>query len=132
MRNYKPSFMNILLVEDDEDDRYIFLQALEKIEPSIVCQIAKNGVEALLMLNSNLGSLPECIFMDFNMPKMDGGICLKHLKSDEHLKHIPVMMISTATMEELSLRAPAANGYISKTDSISKLTDLLELYLVPQ
>src|SRR5688572_28451127 len=64
----------IMLVEDDEDDQYLFCESLMELHPEIECQIAQNGAEALELVKQ----LPpfDMIFLDLNMPKVDGFECL--------------------------------------------------------
>lgn len=84
-----------MIIDDDEDDRYFFKEAvLKTMFNSPVCVEAINGEDALSQL-SNFNQLPDFIFLDINMPRMDGRECLKLLKQDEKLKHIPVIMYST-------------------------------------
>ena len=85
---------NIFLVEDDEDDQQFFIEAIKKIDTSIVLNISKNGVEALTKLN-NMDELPDVIFMDINMPLMNGFACLTELKKQIRFKTIPVVILST-------------------------------------
>ena len=88
------SIHRILLVEDDIDDQYLFCDAANLIRPKIKYRIANNGIEAIKMLNEQLPF--DLIFMDVNMPKMDGFECLKYLKNSNGFKHIPVIMLTTS------------------------------------
>lgn len=90
----KPALPRKLLVEDDTDDQYFFREALSLLSPALSCQIAENGVEALKLLKE----LPlfDIIFMDINMPKMNGIECLQVLKSNDSYKNIPVVILSTS------------------------------------
>lgn len=86
-----------LLVEDDIDDQEIFTMCLRKIDKNIECRISNNGVEAITLLNSNDSYIPDFIFMDVNMPKMNGIECLKKVKEMERLKKAKVFMYSTTS-----------------------------------
>ena len=86
----------ILLADDDSDDTAMFCEALNSINSDIVCQTAVNGSELLNKLNT-LEEKPALIFLDLNMPVMDGWQCLKHLKEDQQYRDIPVIMISTSS-----------------------------------
>jgi CheY-like chemotaxis protein len=88
--------MTILNVDDDEEDIEIFCDAVREIDSSIICLIAKSADEALQILNSDI-ELPEYIFLDINMPKVDGNACLREIKKDPRLNKIPVIMYSTFT-----------------------------------
>ena len=95
-KNYSTLRMVVLNVDDDQEDREFFCDALREIDPSITCLVAGSGMEALALLE-NRSSLPDFIFLDINMPMMDGKQCLKALKSIPHLQAIPVIMYSTST-----------------------------------
>ena len=69
----KPKY--ILLVDDDIDDQEFFIDALGAIENANLFGVANNGKEALALL-ANSVPLPDHIFMDFNMPVMNGIECL--------------------------------------------------------
>jgi CheY-like chemotaxis protein len=86
--------MTILNVDDDLEDIEIFCDAVREIDPSIICLVAKSAEEALQILNSDI-ELPEYIFLDINMPKVDGNTCLRDIKKDSRLSKIPVIMYST-------------------------------------
>lgn len=86
--------MTILNVDDDIEDVEIFCDAVRDIDPSIICLVAKSAEEALQILNSEI-ELPQFIFLDINMPKIDGNSCLREIKKDPRLRKIPVIMYST-------------------------------------
>lgn len=115
----KKTFM---IIDDDEDDRFFFNEALTNILSSTICLEANNGEEALKLLRK-YELLPHFIFLDVNMPRMDGHECLKHLKEDEKLKHIPVIMYSTSFSEESinEFHKLGALGFLNKPTDINKL-----------
>jgi len=86
-----------LLVDDDLDDQEVFLMTLEKINKNITCLTANNGVEALSLLTAQDSFVPDYIFLDVNMPKMNGIECLKNIKSIAHLRNCKVFMYSTTS-----------------------------------
>ncbi|KFF05562.1 response regulator [Flavobacterium reichenbachii] len=86
----------ILLADDDRDDTEMFCEALEDVNENVICHCAFNGSETLKILGE-LDKNPELIFLDVNMPVMNGWDCLKMLKSDERYREIPVIMISTSS-----------------------------------
>lgn len=86
--------MTILNVDDDIEDTEIFCEAIRDIDPSIICLVAQNAEQAFQILNSEI-ELPEYIFLDINMPKIDGNMCLRAIKKDQRLSKIPVIMYST-------------------------------------
>jgi CheY-like chemotaxis protein len=117
-----------MLADDDRDDTDMFCEALTEIDKSIVCHCAVNG-EALLKILYSLDQNPLLIFLDMNMPIMDGRECLKVLKSDERYRLIPVIMISTSSHQrdvEISLQLGAL-GYFVKPSDFNDLTDVLQI-----
>ena len=84
-----------MLIDDDEDDRDFFLQVMEEILPNVVCETASNGKVALDKLNSG-PVLPDLIFLDLNMPLMNGRQFLKEIQNYGRLTDIPVVILSTS------------------------------------
>src|SRR5688500_12821680 len=115
------TFKRILLVEDDQDDRFFFCEALSEFHPGIDCTIAMNGAEALDLV----GSLPafDVIFLDLNMPKIDGFECLLRLKAHPTHKRVPVVVISTSRREEDMQKSEqlGASLYVSKPPPFEEL-----------
>ena len=88
-----------MIIDDDEDDKFFFKEALEEMTNPSICHGANDGVDALNQLRK-AEQLPDFIFLDVNMPRMDGKECLKELKKDAKLKNIPVIMYSTSFSHE--------------------------------
>jgi CheY-like chemotaxis protein len=111
-----------LLVDDDDDDREIFCLALQKIDPAIECMTARDGVEALSILNGKK-YLPDYIFLDLNMPVMDGKECLKGIRMQNHLSTVPVIIFSTSSAEKDKEEAKklGATAFITKPPLVSTL-----------
>lgn len=118
---------NFLLVDDDIDDIIIFQETLKKIDEKIHFAYANNGKDAIDLLTNNPGPLPNLIFLDINMPRMDGKECLKLIKQDEKLKDIPVIMYTTssqsADIEETMMLG--AMCFITKPWGVNELKKLL-------
>lgn len=89
----------IMIIDDDPDDRFFFLDAVKKIDQVIECVEADGSLQALELLR-NAEQLPDFIFLDLNMPLMDGGQCLTALKKDAKLKNIPVIIYSTSDSQK--------------------------------
>ncbi len=87
----------ILIVDDDKDDIDLFCEAIGEIDPGAVCHIANACEEALEKLRSGADGLPDLIFLDLNMPGMDGRACLGELKGDAKVRDIPVIIYTTSS-----------------------------------
>ena len=90
----------ILIVDDDEDDRSLFIDAVKKIDASIKCVSACDGEEALKYLRAETSAIPDIIFLDLNMPRFNGKECLVAIKKIPHLQNIPVIIYSTTSRPE--------------------------------
>lgn len=115
-----------LLIDDDVDDQEIFIMALDQLVIQFQCTVANNGNEALQKLKRE-SVLPDYIFLDLNMPRMNGKECLKELKKNERLQNIPVIIYTTSSSKadmEDALKLGAA-GFITKPFSLKELTDTL-------
>ncbi len=117
----------IFLVDDDEDDQLFFTDALKEIDPTIECAVAKNGKEAIKIL-SELKQLPDVIFLDLNMPFMNGFECLKILKTEIKLSIIPIVIFTTSNDPrdvQLTHRL-GAEVFLSKPNDFNQLKQKLE------
>lgn len=108
------------LIDDDIDDQEIFLSVLEDIAPSIRCYTATNGQEAISKLSSE-EIKPDLIFLDLNMPLMNGKQFLKACNLLDGCRHIPVIVLTTSSdknsiEETMQL---GARDYITKPDKFS-------------
>ena len=86
----------ILIADDDTDDTDMFHEALMEIDPTTVFHRATDGHHVLSTLEKHKTELPHLIFLDVNMPRMDGWECLERLKANVSFQNIPVMMYSTS------------------------------------
>jgi len=89
-------YKRLFIIDDDLEDQEIFMEVLKEIDPSIMCFSATSGEEALRKLEAESAVLPDLIFLDVNMPKLNGKQVLKELKKARKLHHIPVIMYSTS------------------------------------
>ena len=118
---------SFLLVDDDADDALLFKETLESLDSGLNFQYAQNGLEALDLLQKKEQPLPDAIFLDLNMPRMDGKECLLRLKADEHLKHLPVI-IYTTSLRSTDIEDTIQKGavcFIAKPTSTKELKKLL-------
>nr|WP_293833261.1 response regulator [uncultured Arsenicibacter sp.] len=115
------------LVDDDVDDQEIFALALQKVDPAITCLFANDGIDALTKLRQDESFIPHYIFLDLNMPRMNGRQCLIELKKITRLSLVPVIMYSTSSeLKDIQeTKALGATDYVAKPPSISILTQAL-------
>jgi DNA-binding response OmpR family regulator len=88
-------YRSILLIDDDTEDQEIFLEAIQEVDPRIQCSCANDAEAALRQLNEEILIRPDILFIDLNMPKINGKQLLKEIKKSDQLKGIPVIMYST-------------------------------------
>lgn len=115
-----------LVVDDDQDDQEIFTISTNKVDPSIECVFANNGVHAMEML-SDASFTPSCIFMDVNMPRMNGVECLEELVKIDRLKDVPVFMCSTSSDPKIIAKTKqlGAKDFIVKPSTIAEFKAIL-------
>lgn len=119
---------NILLIDDDLDDQLFFTDAINGIEGAILHGVANNGKEALDILKNPL-RLPDIIFMDINMPVMNGIECLTEIIKSPQIKNIPVIMLSSDTGKTELTRTLGAKAFIKKPSDSKRLQELLEQHI---
>lgn len=109
-----------MLIDDDQDDREIFLSVLKDLGPAIRCVTAINGKEGLRILLSHEVE-PDLIFVDMNMPLMNGKQFLEEYSHLDGIKSIPVIMLTTSSDKrsiEETLKL-GARDFITKPDRFS-------------
>ncbi len=118
--------MTLLIVDDDSDDRMFFRDAVKEINPGYELLEACDGEEALNLLRKAV-KLPDFIFLDLNMPYMNGRECLKELKADTTLKRIPVIIYSTTSFQEEidGTKKLGAAHFLTKIADVKRLPSVL-------
>ena len=117
--------MVILYVDDDPEDVEIFEEAVKETDSSIECLIAKNGKQAMEILQAD--AIPDFIFLDINMPVINGKSLLLEIRKDKKFKDIPVVMYSTgANLKETEeYKKMGANHFLKKHNTFQELCDEL-------
>ena len=125
-----------MLIDDDEDDREIFLSVIQNILPNATYTIAMNGQDALSKLSGNL--MPHVIFLDLNMPLMNGRQFLAARRSNVILNSIPVVILSTSS-DQSTIKETIELGalyFVTKPDKYSAwegaLRDVLKSFFLQQ
>jgi two-component system response regulator len=130
----------VLLVEDNPDHALFALKALRGSPPVAKVVWAKDGEEALALLdraaNQATEAAPELILLDIHLPKVNGHEVLRRVKEDARLRAIPVVMLTTSeSVEDLEASYSAgANSYVAKPlahgDFVAHISSLKQYWLV--
>jgi len=120
--------MKILLADDDEDDRLFFEEALQELRLPTDITTVEDGIELIEFLNNNKDYEPHILFLDINMPRMNGIEALKELRKKDAWKNFVVAIYSTSNaetdIEETFVQG--ANIYINKPNDFKVLKNTLE------
>ena len=117
--------LNILLVEDSPSDIRLIREALKETPVPVEITVAYDGVEAMAMLHDSErgGTMrPDLVLLDLNLPRKNGREVLGEIKSDPHLKQIPVLVMTSSRLDEDVTQAYAlnANCYITKAGDLTE------------
>ena len=123
--------MKIVNVDDDADDRDMFCMALNRIDPEIECIQVESGVEAIdVFLNANL--TPDFIFMDINMPLINGYECVREIYQYPNLANTKIIMFSSTFNPRDQVEFGVLGiKYLLKTSSVTSLADSIRKLLLP-
>ena len=87
-----------MYIDDDQDDHLLFTEALKESFPQANLITAYNGRQALEYLTNRTQPLPDCIFLDINMPEINGIECLQAIRKSPLLNNIPVTVLTTGVL----------------------------------
>ena len=125
--------LNILLADDDADDRTFFKNALKEIPVDTNLTTVNDGEELMDYFSKNSEQLPDVLFLDLSMPRKGGFECLTEMKDNIQLKDIPVVMFSTSYTQDFNyeqgmigvLYKIGVQDYIRKPGTIAQLKELI-------
>jgi len=125
--------ITILLVEDNEGDIVLTVEALKEAKITNKVVVVRDGEEALSYLHregrfENI-DLPDIIFLDINLPRIDGKEVLSRIKNDDKLKFIPVVILTTSDSDKdiMDSYANHANCYITKPVDFHKFIQVINM-----
>ena len=119
-----PNKVIVFLIDDDIDDQEIFSLMLGEALPNAECVFARDGIQALEKLAQPAFS-PHIIFIDINMPKMNGMEFLSELKKRSAIAHIPAVMYSTSDEQAIVKKCKdlGASGLIKKQSNTDEVKE---------
>lgn len=126
-------YKKIVLVDDDADDRQIFEEVIQGIDPEVVVVTAENGLEMVALLDKITDDdLPDMIILDQNMPKMTGKESLIFLKESERYRNISTIVYSTYQVKDFYQECLelGAQDVVAKPDSLQAYREMIEQFLV--
>jgi CheY-like chemotaxis protein len=128
--------MQILMADDDEDDRRAVAKAWKSSRAANPIEFVNNGEELMDYLYRRgafsgmaASTRPGLILLDLNMPKKDGREALREIKADPELRQIPVIVLTTSKAEEDIYRTYdlGANSFITKPVTFTSLVELIHV-----
>lgn len=128
----KSSPVNILLIEDNPGDVRLTQEAFKEGQISINLDVVMDGVEAIKFLRKQApyteALTPDLILLDLNLPKRDGREVLEEIKTDDLLKRIPVVILTTSNAEQDILKSYNlhVNCYINKPVDFDRFFEIIQ------
>jgi CheY-like chemotaxis protein len=115
------------VVDDDIEDQQFLIEALMGNDPSCQCFTALNGQEAISNLLDEITPIPDVIFLDLNMPVLNGKKCLAIVKQTPAYQHIPVIIYSTTSSKQeiQEIVKQGAAHFLMKTHNFNELREEL-------
>lgn len=122
-------YKKILLIDDDEDEQFFFTEALKEISTPVKFFFAANSKEGMQLIKFHA---PDIVFIDINMPLINGLECLKIIKNNKEIEKVNTIIYSTGVNDEVSKLA-IKNGAITcikKQPTIHDLAAVLKNLLI--
>lgn len=118
-------------MDDDEDDKQLFIESVKEVDENINCVTASDGQEAIIFLKDEHNTLPDYIFLDLRMPRINGKQCLEEIRKDKRLRNIPVFIYTTSknVQDSIDLKKMGAVHFITKPENPTEIYYILSLIL---
>ena len=120
--------MNCFMIDDDIDDRDFFAMAVYGLDEAVELRTANDCTEAMHILKSDDIVVPDCIFLDLNMPGLNGKECLPEIKKIPRLAGVPVIIYTTSSsyQDRIETLELGAADFLTKGTSIPQLQHSLK------
>lgn len=121
------SQMQILLCDDDEDDRMFFSEAMKELKIKNELTVFETGLQLMDYLHHPTTLLPHILFLDLNMPCKMGLECLKEIRENARFRDLVIAIYSTSASEQ-EIEETFTNGaniYIKKPSDFKKLKKII-------
>jgi len=118
----------VMFAEDDDEDFLLISEILEdECKSKVRYERVKDGEELLDRLRDPSKPLPHLVMLDLKMPRKDGGEALEEIRQDPALRHIPVIVLTTSSLEADIFRAyhGGANSYLVKPVTFPDMASIL-------
>ncbi len=128
--------ITVLIADDDPEDRMLIEDAFEESRLVNILQFVEDGEELLDYLyrrngysDPSVSPRPGLILLDLNMPRKDGREALKEIKSDPHLRQIPIVVMTTSKAEEDIFRTYdlGVNSFVTKPVTFEGLVEVVKM-----
>ncbi|HEY0743529.1 MAG TPA: response regulator [Chryseosolibacter sp.] len=130
MKERVQHYKNIILVDDDSDDRALFTEAVNFVDPTINVITRSDGEHLMEFLENDPGMF-ELIFLDLNMPRKNGKECLTEIRANKKLSNIPVIVYTTS-LNPVDIEETynlGARFFLRKPSSFEELKETLAVVL---
>ena len=129
---------NIMLADDDADDRFLFKKALKEIPITTHLTTVSNGEELMDYFFKNSMNLPDVLFLDLSMPRKTGFECLVEIKENKKLEAIPIIGFTTSIPSNIGAEMKLSNtlikfgalDYIRKPADFGQFTHVIHQALI--
>jgi CheY-like chemotaxis protein len=113
----------IYMIDDDSDDIHLFSVVLREICPEVEILTAGDGDIALAELFSDVLPLPDYIFLDLNMPRVNGFTCLEEIRKLAKYANVPVLILTTSAIDEDKNKAMqlGASHFLTKPSALEDI-----------
>ncbi|MBI2706991.1 MAG: response regulator [Proteobacteria bacterium] len=127
--------INVLLIEDSAEDQFLFRRAIEEYDLNVNMYCIHDGEEFFNIIKTKANithiPMPDIIFLDLNMPKINGNSLLKSIKQNRELQYIPIIILtgSISRKDVMTAYKNYASGYIRKSFEYETFKENLHIAL---